>query len=374
MSAAPRHLLHVFQSFDPGGIQMRAVQLMGMLGAECRHSVVAMDGGQRAMGRVPEGVRLDLLPIPPAGSFWAMGGFFKRLIQAQHPDLLLTYNWGAIEALLGARRAGDVPLVHHEDGFGPEEVDAQLRRRIWTRRLLLRRAARVVVPSRLLEESAARDWWVPRDRICYLPNGVDLQRFHPAEHPPAGPLRIVSVGHLRPEKDQATLIRALAALPAGLADTELHLLGAGPEHEALGQLAAELGLAARVILHGLVADPAAVYRDMHLFALSSRTEQMPLTVLEAMASGLPVVSTRVGDVAQMLPPGQDGNLVPRGDPGALAAALGRLLHDEELRRTQGRQNRAHAEVTYDRDLCYQAWVDLYRSLLPQKVSPKPISP
>ena len=106
---------------------MRAVELMEMLGDRARHSVVSMSGNASCRELVDKGIALDVLATPPPLSFFRAGAHMRDVIAAQQPDLVLTYNWGAIETVLGAKRSRDkVALVHHEDGFGPEESDRQL--------------------------------------------------------------------------------------------------------------------------------------------------------------------------------------------------------------------------------------------------------
>jgi glycosyltransferase involved in cell wall biosynthesis len=102
---------------------------------------------------------------------------------------------------------------------------------------------------------------------------------------------------------------------------------------------------------------------MDVFVLSSDTEQMPLTVLEAMASGLPIVSTDVGDVRAMVHESNREFMSPKADASSLAGQLQRLIVDAELRQTIGVRNRQHCEATYAKDACYQAWIELYRQVI-----------
>jgi glycosyltransferase involved in cell wall biosynthesis len=273
-----------------------------------------------------------------------------------------------------------VPLVHQEDGFGPEEAHRYLRRRIWLRRCLLGNAAAVAVPSRVLAELAVRAWRQPAEKVHYLPNGVDLGRFRAADpvggekDPGPRPLVVGTVGHLRPEKHQALLLRAFARCVSGTSGgvgpsgtsaggPRLLVVGDGPMGEGLRSLARELGIADRVEFAGNVDDTAPVYRRMDLFALSSDTEQMPLTVLEAMACGLPVVATDVGDIAHMLHPDNRPFLAPRGEVALFAARLASLLQaDPSERAALGAANRRHCAAHFDRQSCYRAWVDLYEDV------------
>ncbi len=337
---------------------MRTVQLMGMMPAGVRHSILAMNGGYRFVDHIPSGVEFETLPPPPRLSFFGMGRYMTGFLADCRPDAVMTYNWGSIEMVLGSKRARFTPLIHHEDGFGPEESERYLWRRIWIRRWLLRHATAVAVPSQVLRDLAIHRWRVPEDRVHYLPNGVDLDHFRPGTRAGDAPVVIGHVGHLRPEKNQRLLIEAFARSVAKTT-ARLRIYGDGPEEADLRQLAAARGLADTVEFKGVVADTAPVYHAMDVFALSSRTEQMPLTVLEAMASGLPIASTDVGDVRSMIAASNHRLIAPKDDVPALAAVLDRAAQDAELRRAIGADNRSRAETEFADDARHAAWLGLY---------------
>ncbi len=367
-SASPRRVLHVFATFGIGGPQMRQQELIARMGDGFVHDIVAMDGNFAAAQRI-DPKRLGALTGPPGGrSFLGSVRAFVRLLRERKPDLLLTYNWGSIEACMAARVLAFRNHVHHEEGFGREEQQRRLRRRNWIRRVALERAHAVLVVSTGLLSIARREWRVPTSQLVYLPNGVDLARFSPAARDAAratdAPCVVGAVGGLRAEKDHATLLRAFAQMrePA-----RLELTGDGPERANLERLAVALGIEDRVQFLGNASDTAPCYRRMDVFALSSRTEQMPISLLEAMASGLPVASTDVGDVRSMLPEASRGALASAGDVPGLARALDALCADPRRRVEEGARNRAHAEQCYEADECLQRYVDLYmRAARPQR--------
>ncbi|MDD9370108.1 MAG: glycosyltransferase, partial [Acidimicrobiales bacterium] len=154
---------------------------------------------------------------------------------------------------------------------------------------------------------------------------------------PATARVVGTVGNFTAKKDQATLLRAFASLPDAPTDTRLVLVGLGPLEDTLRGLAAELGIADRVVWPGSRDDVFALLPAFDTFVLSSQFEGLPIALLEAMATGVAPVATRVGGIPEVITDGRDGLLVPAGDPGALAAALGKVLDDDELRADLGRQ-------------------------------------
>ncbi|HTU54337.1 MAG TPA: glycosyltransferase family 4 protein [Acetobacteraceae bacterium] len=348
-------LLHVFPSFAAGGAQMRFVALANHFAGAFRHAVIALDGDLGARSRLSSDLSLSFPALEPGDRglprrLWR----YRRLLAHLRPDVLVTSNWGAIEWAI----ANLVPLarhIHTEDGFGVEERDRQIPRRVWTRRFALRRS-RVVVPSRTLLRIASEAWRLPPRQLRYVPNGIDLARFFPAPEPPQSDVPVLgAVAGLRPEKNLSRLLRA-AHLLAATHPLKLVVAGNGPERARLASLASELGLA--VAFLGDIADPAPFYRSLDLFALSSDTEQMPLSVLEAMASGLPVAATDVGDIAAMVAP-ENRPFISGRDDASLARSIGALIDAASLRRAIGAANRHRAMHEFDELTMFRR----YRALL-----------
>ncbi len=363
-----RRLLHVFASFGLGGVPIRICDVANRLPPGFRHTVVALDGCDAARRRLAPHVeaefrslRLSRYDLP--GSLLRV----RRLLRAVSPDLLLTYNWGAVECALANRFAPLCPHIHFESGFGVEEGDGRLWRRNLFRRLALGRVRRLVVPSETLEEIAVRSWGVPPARLLRIPNGVDLARYRgePGRRAPlpalgAGDWQTVigTVAPLRPEKNVGRLLHAFAALPAS-ERCALVIAGDGPEMGRLRGLAADLGIAERTFFLGHVEDVPAVLRALDVFALSSDTEQMPNSLLQAMAAARPVVAVDVGDVRRILAGDNRPLVVPRDAPGALTRALAELAADAPRRARLGQLNRARAERHYS----LEGMVAAYRDLL-----------
>jgi glycosyltransferase involved in cell wall biosynthesis len=340
----PKTLLHVFPSFAIGGQQTRFATIAARLGQAYRHVIVSLDGRDMARSLLPGSLDARMLGVQHSSGPRALVAFGKA-IRMVGPDALLTYNWGSMDwAILNRLRFG-LPHVHLEDGFGRDEADRQLRRRVLTRRLVLRRSA-VVVPSRTLAALAAREWRLSPSRVTYIPNGIDARRFDIAPDPGrffdrGGAACVIGAfAPLRAEKNLSRLIRAFARLDGA---ARLVICGEGPEAAGLHALAAELDLGGRVIFTGHVAAPELVMGSFDVFAITSDTEQMPYAVLEAMCAWLPVVGTDVGDIAAMVHPDNRRFVVPRDQPDLLVAALRDLQSDAGLRRRVGAANRVDVE-------------------------------
>lgn len=359
----PVRLFHVIPSLDVGGVQTRIVDIVnGLAGFE--HTFLALDGRYDALARLaPHVVKTKVYAVDSGLSLPARLSVYARTISQHHPHVLLSYNWGSIEFALANLWLG-YPHIHSEDGFGPEESTGQLRRRIWIRRLALRRST-VVVPAVNLERLARASWWISEDHLRRIPNGIDLAVFVPAPKSaarsklnlPTDALIVGWVGALRREKNVARLLRAFANL--GAKDARLVVVGDGPERENLKQTAAALQIADRVVWLGSRNDIAAVLPAFDVFALSSDTEQMPIVVMEAMASGLPIASIDAGDISQMVATPNAPFIVAQHDD-VLTAALHQLAADQDLRDQIGKANRKRAIELFDRRRMLAAYQTLYR--------------
>jgi glycosyltransferase involved in cell wall biosynthesis len=210
--------------------------------------------------------------------------------------------------------------------------------------------------------------------VVRIANGIDVADYGRKPRPDALPRVIKRPGEkwlgtlagLRPVKNLPRLVRAFAGLPE---EWQLVILGEGPEREAIRAEALRLGAAHRVHLPGFVADPAKAVGLFDLFALSSDSEQFPISVVEAMAAGLAVVSTDVGDVAAMLAAANRPYVTPASDERALAASLEQLAENHALRRGIGEANRLRARAEYDEKAMVAAYRGVYGRALGRPTFP-----
>jgi glycosyltransferase involved in cell wall biosynthesis len=227
----------------------------------------------------------------------------------------------------------------------------------------------VLLPSETLCAIARNVWRLPQRRLVYVPNGIDWRRFDCPNTPALAPSLGISesvpvigtVATLRGEKNLSRLIEAFA-LVLGQRPAQLVIVGDGPERPALEAKATTLGVTKHIVFTGANPAPERLLPAFTLFALSSDTEQMPISVLEAMAARRPIVATDVGDVKKMLAVDNRPFVVPK-EPGHLAEAMLALLADQALRQEIGNANFQRAREEYDQTKMFAA----YRSLFDGKI-------
>jgi len=356
-------ILHVHSTFTLGGKEARAVRLMNAFGAHAQHAIIStVAGALDARAAIAENIAVafpDEHPTftgkPSIGRYLAIARYLRNF------DLILTYNWGAMDAVgahrLFARALKLPPLIHHEDGFNQDEAERQKPARVWFRRAVLGTAHALVVPSHTLERIALTSWRQPNARVHRIANGIPLDRYGSVAPEPATANELVvgTIAGLRAVKNLPRLVRAFAA--SGIRG-RLRIIGEGPERSAILQAAAELGIADRLDLPGFNPDPAAALRDIDIFTLSSDSEQQPISLIEAMASGLPVVSTDVGDVREMVSDENSSLIVPAAHEKLFAEALSKMAANMSDRVAIGAANRAKALQIFDE----KTMVDRYRAL------------
>jgi glycosyltransferase involved in cell wall biosynthesis len=328
---------------------------MNALPSGYHHTVVALDGCFDARRRLKSSVAAEYRQLKlPQYNLVRSALLLRRLVEDVSPDLMLTFNWGAIEPALVNRFLAACPQVHFESGFGVEEGSGQLGRRNFVRRIALGGVRKVVVPSATLMKIATVAWAVPPDKLQQIPNGVDLERYsgEPGHREmdfafSADPKVTVigTVAPLRPEKNVGRLLRAFAGMPERMR-CRLVVAGDGVEMEKLHRLASELQIDSQTDFLGHVEEVPSVLRNLDVFALSSDTEQMPNSLLQAMAAGRPVAAVDVGDVARIVAPENRDLVVPRDEEGALTRALSQLVEDAARRGQLGRLNQLRARADY----------------------------
>jgi len=351
-----KNVWHIFSTLSLGGPQRRFADYLARSKAQnLTHHVYAMDGRYEALDLVPGQQPLfDGGRVVPKGNTFAALKKCRQLLKTHRPNLLITYNWGATEWALANSFFPICPTLHIQDGFTDDEQNRELTGRRLMRMLSYRNCAKIIVPSRNLEKQVLTNWRVSEKRLTFIPNGIDTEHFNQ-------PLdanfiekygvnntgkTIGTVAALRTEKNIGRLIEAFSLVEDKHPDSQLVIVGDGVGMSALKMLANRVCSKDRVIFTGTLSNPEKILPVFNVFALSSDTEQMPLSVLEAMAAGLPVVSTDVGDIKQMVCE-ENAPYIKAHSAKILAKNISALLDEPEQAQNMGGKNKEKAHATYD---------------------------
>jgi glycosyltransferase involved in cell wall biosynthesis len=355
-----------------GGAEMLVFETVRRLAGRIEPVVFCLDGvgelGERLQSTGVDVIAFGRRPGRDWRVAWRMGREVRaRKVEVLHAHQYTPFFYAALARVLSGC-APRVILTEHGRHF-PDVVSPA--RRALNRLVLDRLADAVNGVSAFSARSLSRVDGFAGTRVEVIENGIELERYgRPVDRKAlrqrlglsAVRRYIAHVARLDPVKDQAMLLRAFAEVAVARPDVDLLLAGDGPIRGELEQLAGGLGIAARVHFLGTRSDVPDLLRAADLFALTSITEATSLTLLEAMASGLPVVVTAVGGNPDVVRHGREGLLVPRGDAAATAAAFLRLLDDPAAAAALGAAGRARVEERYQLHQTVAGYGRLYRRL------------
>ena len=303
-----------------------------------------------------------------------------RVLRQLRPDIAHTRNLATLETQVTAALAGIHARVHGEHGWDVSDPDGSNRRN-----RLLRRIVRPLVGQYIALSSHQMSYLTARVgvaplRLTHVYNGVDVQRFRPAGNDSIEPSSLPSgfaqgdsvvigaVMRMQPVKAPEDLATAFARLrtllpPETFARLRLVMVGDGALRESAMRILDEAGVAAQAWLPGSRDDVPELMRAMDLFVVPSLAEGICNTILEAMASALPVIATDVGGNRDLVQPGLTGSLVPTGDPDALARTLEGYVAESDRCRREGRMARARAETQFSMDAMVRGYMNVYARAL-----------
>jgi sugar transferase (PEP-CTERM/EpsH1 system associated) len=374
MSDNPPLIAHVIYRLAIGGLENGLVNLINKMPTDrFRHVIICADDFTDFRNRiVDKDVEVYALRKRP-GNDWRAHMRLWRLLRRLKPAIVHTRNVGTIEYSVTAMLAGVRCRVHGEHGRDMFDIDGSNKKYALLRRIYNPFIHCFIALSKDLEGYLQDSVGIHSKKIVQLYNGVDCERFVDKslqkQSDNSSAVRIGTVGRLQAEKDQANLVRAFAvlrdkAVVAGLqVHLQLSLIGDGPDREKLESLVRELAIEENVEFLGARDDVPQLMQSLDIFALPSLGEGISNTILEAMATGLPVVATAVGGNPELVDEGNSGYLVPSADAESLAVALFHYIEQPDLIARHGKEGRRRIERYFSMDAMVNAYMEVYSRLL-----------
>jgi glycosyltransferase involved in cell wall biosynthesis len=372
LSLAPPTIAQLLHTLTVGGAEVLAARLGRRLRDDFRFVFLCLDGGgPLAPQLAAEGFEVHVIGRRPGLDGRCAWRLARRLRRAG-ADLLHAHQYTPFFYGLMARQLYRRPPVLFTE-HGRTYPDYRRPRRVLVNRALLARRDRVVAVGEAVRRALIDNEGIPAPRVGVIYNGIPLPAEPAAPQDRADARRAMGVGpedfvllqvaRLDPLKDHATAVRAVAAVARARPDVRLVLVGDGPELPRIQQVVREGRLESVVRFLGLRTDVPRLWPGADAALLSSVSEGIPLTLLEAMAARLPVVATAVGGVPEVVEDGRTGLLAAAGDNEGLARQVLRLAADAGLRRDLGAAGRRRAEERFDEEDMLGAYRRLYREML-----------
>ena len=372
---SPPLVAHLIYRLGIGGLENGLVNLINHMPAErYRHAIICLAGYTEFRQRL----RRSDVPVislnKRAGTDLGAYGRLWRLLRRMRPDILHSRSWAGLDGQICAVLAGVPGRIHGEHGFNTHHVESMKHR-------IFRRAMSVVINRHTTVSGCLTEWLgttagIQGKQITTIYNGVDTDVFRPEPRNPYsltrgkgsnGEVVIGTVGRMEPIKGHLTLIKAFIHLSRSLPNQKrglrLVIVGDGSQRSEAMQLLASAGLADASWLPGASDEIPDILRTLDVFVLPSLSEGMSNTILEAMATGLPVIATRVGGNSELVREGRTGTLVEPKDVAGLGTAIEGYIKDPDKRASHGMEARRIAESRFSLEAMVNSYAELYDSVL-----------
>jgi len=372
-------VVHIIYALSTGGLENGLVNIINRSPpARYRHVIICLTAADKFAQRITaedvQVIELHKREGYDLHCYWRL----RRTLRELCPDVIHSRNMAALESQLCSLGLGNVKRVHGEHGREVNDLDGSNWKYLIFRKFMRFFVHRYIAVSKDLQNWLTSMVGISPDKVQQIYNGVDYSRFSPESVKPLallparwreldGILVVGTVGRLTPVKDHQLLLRAVAHLRAGHLELgkrlRLLIVGDGPLYPVLMQMIEQLALQDVVWLTGDRDDVPSLLQAMDIFVLPSLGEGISNTVLEAMASGLPVIATAVGGNIELVEQGFNGSLFAAGDHEALSDAMVSLLKNDRERAMQGTNARQRACQRFDWGRTVDAYLGVYDELL-----------
>ena len=367
----PMRLLYLITRAHEGGAQAHVLTLIRGLVDQFEITLASGEHGYLTEGAAQLGVPVHIVedlvtPISPLRD-WRAAGRIRELISQVRPDLLHTHSFKA--GMLGrlAARTSGIPAMFTAHGWAFADGVSAARKAfaIPSEWLLARASAGIITVSEADYRLGLRYRIGRPPKMNKVLNGVEPLALPARARPVPSVPRVVMVARFDRPKEQSLLVRAMAAVEQPY---ELWLVGDGRLREAVEAEARTLGVGSRVRFLGTCRNVPEILAEADIFVLASRSEGLPMSILEAMRAGLPVVATNVGGVPEAVQSQVTGFLVARGDAAGLRRRIVDLLEQPALRARMGQAGRTRFEREFSSQVMVEGTRSVYERLIPEALA------
>lgn len=364
-------VLHILPSFGFGGMEKVFCAIVNGLPSRIHQEILSINGECSAKSWIRGGNFSIVNYSRPSGNYNYFRSIYQ-VIKQSAPDLLMTYNWGATDAIWLGRLCGVPYIVHSEHGFNVDEATSTHWKRDAIRYFVYRCATKLIVVSRDLEHMMETSFKIPSNRVAFIPNGIDTDFYGPNVYErekvrdalglQPRDLVIGYVGRLDPVKNLHFLVRVVAHCVRMNQNFKLVLIGDGPEKQDLVNWCLDQGIREHVLFVGRQENVLSFLQSLDVFVLTSFREQMPISMLEAMSVGVPVVASAVGEIPAILKE-QDAGFVQdirEGDEAYASAVC--ALQDPHVRHRMGQNARNLVVKQFQERLMIQRYIELFETI------------
>ncbi len=340
-------ILHVVPSFGIGGMEKVLCSIINGTSQDFFHEILPLENEVSARKWI-EDETVKILPFKKAVSRFHFFRDLYRVIKSSSPHILMTYNWGATDAIWLGRLAGISTIYHSEHGFNVDEAKKRDWKRNIIRTIVYRLANRVIVVSKELRDMLKESHWLNANQLALIPNGINCESFTEDSHAREqvrqkfgvrnNEILLGFLGRFDPIKNFDLLLDSFEMCVKEDSSFKLMLIGDGPQSNYIQALCREKHIEEMVVFAGRNENVLPFIQALDIFVLTSFREQLPMSLLEAMAVGIPVVSTAVGDIPSLIEEGKQGLLVRLNAPETtkLMSSCFLQLRNQADRQTMGR--------------------------------------
>ncbi len=353
------HIVYIIYSFSTGGMEKVIATLIANSCESYVHTIVCITRSGRFEDLLPKGTQVISMDKSPGNSPIFLLRL-ARLLKSLSPDIVHTLNWAGMDGVIAARLAGIKNIVHGEHGWGMEDPYGQNPKRVWIRRILSFFISEYICVSQQIQ-----DWLNTVIRVSspvnLIYNGVDTDEYCPGIiKDKQNRFHVGIVGRLDPIKDHACLIRAFQSIQDKIPEAQLSIIGDGAERSCLETMA---NGDSRIIFWGDRPDVPELLKTLDVFVLSSLSEGISNTILEAMATSLPCIVTNVGGNPAIVTDQEHGRLFAPGDWKTLAQYLLDYYNHPETRIAHGKAGRQRVMKDFSVAAMIEGYIQVWERMV-----------